>query len=261
VRANEPEVLVFELTATANGLSSTDTVSITVQRSNRHPVARGPNDMEESERTPVTLSAAGSSDPDEDVLTYLWTQTAGPLVTLTGADSAELSFTTPDVLSDTVMTLRLVVRDGDGAESETTVRLTVKDINRAPTSRPSLAAGGIPGQRVTLDGSASADPDGDALTYEWKQVAGPTVALSAADKAVATFEAPITEKDTVTLAFELTVSDANGQTSTERLSVNIVPETSTGCGCSSSSGTGGMAPLLLLALGFIASRRRKDGQA
>jgi len=81
------------------------------------------------------------------------------------------------------------------------------------TNAPPTANAGVDqvvnaGASVTLDGSGSSDPDGDAISFSWRQTLGPPVSLSEASSPVATFTAPDTGG---TLGFELTVSD--GQSS------------------------------------------------
>ena len=58
----------------------------------------------------VTLDGSGSSDGFGGTLTYQWTQTAGPSVTLSGSTSATPTFTAPQVSSSgALLTFRLTV--------------------------------------------------------------------------------------------------------------------------------------------------------
>ena len=75
------------------------------------------------------------------------------------------------------------------------------------------------GDRVMLRGSAS-DPDGTVRTYRWEQVDGPSVSLSNADQASASFVAP-TVKGSQVLTFRLTVIDDKDATATDDVVVTI----------------------------------------
>ena len=97
----------------------------------------------------------------------------------------------------------------------------------APVNRPPRANAGedqavAAGSRVTLDGSGSSDADGAIAGYQWAQTAGPTISLSNADQASASFVAPETDAP-VTLTFRLTVTDDDGATASEDVSITIQP--------------------------------------
>ncbi len=90
--------------------------------------------------------------------------------------------------------------------------------NRSPVANAGTAFTAPAGTTVTLDGSASSDPDGDVLSYGWKQQGTPTVPLTGADTAKPTFKADAAGSYT----FDLTVSDGK-LSSTASVTVTVVP--------------------------------------
>jgi iron transport multicopper oxidase len=78
---------------------------------------------------------------------------------------------------------------------------------------------------VTLNGSGSSASSGDALTYAWTQVAGPTVALSSVSAAQPTFVAPTVTTSTA-LTFSLIVSDGSLSSTAATVTITVVPASS-----------------------------------
>jgi MYXO-CTERM domain-containing protein len=113
----------FTLTATGIQGTSTSTTTVTIKDVNRPPIARitGPTEVEANGT--ITLSGSTSTDPDNDTLTYAWTQTSGPNVTLNGANTASMSFTAPDNSGN--IGIQLTVTDSKGASATATTTIAI----------------------------------------------------------------------------------------------------------------------------------------
>jgi choice-of-anchor B domain-containing protein len=98
---------------------------------------------------------------------------------------------------------------GASVGSQDTLRVLVADgagLNNAPNAIAGANQTVNSGASVTLNGSASNDPDGDTLSYQWTQLSGTTVSITNAAAASATFTAPSVNSDQL-LQFQLSVSD------------------------------------------------------
>jgi LmbE family N-acetylglucosaminyl deacetylase len=217
-----PNITTTTLTLTVNSVSaSTQNVGLAEIEAwtpagggNQPPVANAGPDQNVTTGAAVTLDGSGSSDPNGNPLTYQWTQTAGPAVTLSSATAAKPTFTAPATAG--TLTFQLVVSDGTLSSAPASVNITVTGGNQPPVANAGPDQNVTTGAAVTLDGSGSSDPNGNPLTYQWTQTAGPAVTLSSATAAKPTFTAPATAG---TLTFQLVVSD--GTLSSAPASVNI----------------------------------------
>ncbi|KAF1026022.1 MAG: Chitinase A [Burkholderia plantarii] len=73
-------------------------------------------------------------------------------------------------------------------------------------------------QTVTLDASASRDPEGEKLRFQWKQAGGPGVPIANPTSAKATADIPAVKTDT-NFVFDVTVTDPGGLTSSARMTI------------------------------------------
>ena len=110
----------------------------------------------------VTLDGSASYDPNGDALTYSWTLD-GTVV------STDVSFSYDLTLGD--YTFTLTVSDGELTSSDDVVVSVIDPIQYPPVAdageniaETSTDGGSV---TVTLDGSGSYDPNGDAITYSW----------------------------------------------------------------------------------------------
>ena len=76
-----------------------------------------------------------------------------------------------------------------------------------------------PGQTlVTLDGTGSSDSDGSIASYSWNQLSGTIVTLNGDDTDTPSFTAPVLS---AVLIFRLTVTDNEGASSNDEVTVNV----------------------------------------
>ena len=201
----------FQLTV-ADGDGGIDSDSVEVNVTNINPVADAGPDINVKKNTLVTLNGASSGDPDGDALSFLWTQTSGPAVSIAGANSAVATITPT---SPGIYTFNLTVDDGSGGTDADSVQVTVTDTAPMANAGPDVTVR----KRiiVILDGSGSYDLNGDSLVYLWTQMSGPSVTLNGANTPNPTF----TPTRSDLYQFRLNVTDVDGVVSSDSVMVNV----------------------------------------
>lgn len=161
-----------------------------------------------------SFAVSGSTSGTDDVSSYGVEVRALGLFDWTPATYANGAFShgvTNAVDGPLTVEARLLRDNSVAAVDSVTVNVVVP--NAPPVASLVAAPTASEGTTALLDGSASHDDDGDALSYAWAQLAGPAVALDGAG-ATRTFTAPQVNVDT-DLRFRLTVSDAEASSAAE----------------------------------------------
>ena len=139
---------------------------------NSKPVANAGADQRLDVDSLVLLDGSASYDADGDSLNFAWAITAKPL-----GSSATLNdpvIVNPQFMLDMPgeYTLQLVVNDGATSSDPDTVIISTNNIRPLANAGPDQT--GQVGSSLTLDGSASSDADGDALSYSWSVSSKPS---------------------------------------------------------------------------------------
>jgi hypothetical protein len=194
----------------SDSLTDTDSVTITVQAP---PTAdAGPDqtvvDTDGSGDEVVTLDGSGSSDPDGTIVSYEWSDSGGQIAT----------GVSPTVTLDVgTHSITLTVTDGDSLTDTDSVTITVNaSDNEAPVAdagpdQTVIDEDGSGDEEVTLDGSGSDDPDGTIVSYSWSEDG----------TEIATGEQPTVTLDVGTHSIVLTVTDDDGATDTDTVTITV----------------------------------------
>ncbi|ATB47884.1 peptidase M36 [Corallococcus macrosporus DSM 14697] len=260
----EGTTLGFILTVSDGTSSTSDAVQVVVAADpganpgNTAPeVDAGESAIVEAGAT-VTLNGT-ATDAEGDALLVVWTQISGPEVALSDVNSLTPTFTAPAAGE---LAFLLTVSDGTATTVDTTVvRVATTPEEPEENVAPVASARAVVSANqtsATLDGSASSDANGDALTYVWTQVSGPSATINGADQAVAVVNLPDTDNQTATFSFRLTVTDEAGldhSTTVQFTARNGGGDDGGGC---SATGAGAPAGMLGLALLGLLRRRRQN---
>ena len=189
---------------------------------NQAPTADAGPDQTVSEGQAVLLNGSNSTDPDDGIASYHWSQIGEPAVNLSDPDVKQPTFTAPDVNSGgTALTFELTVIDHNGNQGKDVCAVNVTWQNEPPQANAGTDQTVDEGVVVTLDGSFSLDIDDGIASYLWTQIGVPAVTLSNPTSSRPTFTAPNVGPDGASFAFNLTVTDAGGLQNTDSCIVNI----------------------------------------
>ncbi|MEM9261380.1 MAG: PKD domain-containing protein, partial [Bacteroidota bacterium] len=213
-----PGPYTAQLIVTDNdGLKDTATVNITVTQPAQlqAPMAVfGATPTSGDAPLLVNFDATASSDPDGNISSFEWLFEAGSSAT---GNMAIHTYNSPGVYMP-----RLIVTDNDGLKDTTTVTVTVNESSGDPLLPPlasftaSTTSGTAP-LNVSFDATASSDPDGSIVSYDWlfatgNTGSGPTPSTSFVQPGTYTPRLIVTDndglKDTATIT--ITVNQSGG---------------------------------------------------
>jgi hypothetical protein len=184
------------------------------------PVAiAGPNQSLSAGIMATTLNGSGT-DADGVVVSYGWTQTAGPTsgVTINPNTSTTTGVAQVTGLSNgNTYTFKLTVTDNEGATNSSTMNVMVgSTAGGAPTANAGAnqsLPGGITSD--TLSGSGT----GSGITFAWTHLSGGNATITTPSSPSTT----ITGLSVGTYNFQLTVTDNSGNSAVSTMSVTVYP--------------------------------------
>ena len=251
LRGENPELLSFQVTGYSEGNGwASDLAMVRVLPFNGPPTADAGPDQTVSQNVFVNLVGSGT-DPEDTKLKFKWSQKSGTSVQLYQRTLEAVYFVSPFVIGSSAdlagerkvtdkegniitpyiegtsgdLVFELRVTDSDGNFDTDDVTITVSKQNHPPKANAGPDRRIFSDSEVAIQG-VGIDPDGDEITYSWKQISGDKVSFDGSEARIS-FTAPtVTSGDIKRVILQLKVTDTLGQSDTDLLTLIVVPENS-----------------------------------
>ena len=190
-----------------------------------NPVADAGPDLVADSGDFVTIDASESEDRDGTITSVVWTQAAGPTVTLDTTDPLRPTFTAPAIAADTreTVTFRMVPTDDDGntpltgftydADDDDTVNITISGADETAPAITAPADVSI----IATAGASSANVTFGTATVTDSLDPSPTVTYTLGGVPVASGDSFPVGTNVITI----TATDAAGNVATETFTVTV----------------------------------------
>ncbi|MCG9755346.1 hypothetical protein L1D40_08970 [Shewanella insulae] len=139
------------------------------------------------EKSVASLSVV-AEDSDGSIVSYAWSQTAGPELSFSGGDTATINFTAPSVVVDTLVSFTVSVTDNEGAVTQVSADTSIARIENIYDLSGQVVGATYDGAMVSTsvgDESAEAAAD-DSGQFSVRLAVDDDVPLTSSVKLIAT---------------------------------------------------------------------------
>jgi PKD repeat protein len=201
----------FNVALKVTNTDSLSTTGTTTALISGPPVANAGGPYSGNVGASISFSSTGSSDPQNETLTYAWDFGDGG--TATGASPTHI------YKAAGKFTVTLKVTNTDNLSTSATATATISGV--APVANAGGPYTGLAGAAITFNGSASSDPNSETLTYAWSFGDGSTGTGAKPTHAYAS-------GGTYTATLTVTNTDSLTNTATASVTINAPPVANAG---------------------------------